>query len=882
MQLFTEPFIATSILWINISKQGSIMTFRTGSQVTSTGYNSILTTVTSVLTNFYGVTTYTSSVARPSTIKATDWQHLYNDIDRAYVHQTGNHLPFPSIQQGNKLRTSFANSLTNYASTILTNENNVHASQLVLDPIVRTSARSATWNSEIIHMIQYSWNSDTDAQHFFNQGGYIQPTVDVSLLDNSTTTNTNWINLINDVKNDAAFQSYKYNRAAYNGSLANYAKTETAGSISTIFTKVNGYTIQAQVNFSPAHLNDYITVFPTASLNEYYSTDASGGTLAPKPAAQLIEPLDVGGSLTYSILGFTPVSTVNINQYTTQTFTITINNSGTGNLNLSSFSFTSDTGTTLTTNSITANTMVINPSNIATITVVLNADTVATQNLYKGGYITVYSDSITGPVNIPVPVNVIQPIFAVNSNPTSVNATITKLLPQNANFTFSSGRYGTIQSISASVDNTTYFSITNHFPYGFYVTFNPPESTNTVVTASLTVICYPADSRQSPVTLIIPISYTVQIDDRNLGTWVGPFDNVNNVLGMSYDVIGGVRTLTVGFGIGTDSSTAITTPGASSYVSTYSLGIHGDANPSAGIPLYDSTAGAFGLFLKTYGAWITPNGGQSYNSAVTFSYTIDFPVNGIYTYKFSSYGSGEVYFNNNLLAVHNDPINYALGVMSVTTTTSNTLKFVINNSGGSAFALVITDPAGNIVWSTQTPKRTAYVYWQEVYRIPLTLGNSTYQSANYLVKATDDAAGYTYGYWCGSGATAGSLFSITDDGYGNLTFNMNPWTGTSTGHTPVNTTLFFSQYMQYYYSEADIRVLDLESPTSGTTHYFLGFDRNGVVQTSIVPFPAAPAAPVADVTNNRPYYDFFNYSGYYDGGSDSGGDSGGDGGDGGE
>jgi hypothetical protein len=835
------------------------MTFQIGSQVTATGYNSILTTVTSVLTTFYGVTTYASSVSSSALIKATDWQNLYNDIDRALVHQTGNHLTYPSVQKGNKIKTAFANSLTTSASTIFVNKANVDAGQLVLDPVVSTSARTAVWNSEIIHKIQYSWNTDADAQYFFNQGGYIQPTVDIALLDNSTTTNTNWVSLINNVKNDTAFQNYRYNRTAYNGSLANYSKTETAGSISTIFTKVNGRTIQAQVNFSPVLLTNYMTVYPTASLNEYYSTDVSGGVLAPRPAAQLIETLNVGGAATYAILGFTPVSAVNINQYATTTFTITINNSGTGDLTLSSFSFTSDTGTTLTSNSIVANTMVINPSNIATITVTLNASTASAEGLFNGGYVTVYSDSVTGSVKIPVPVNVIQPIFAATSNPTSVTATVTQLLPQQTNFTFSAGTYGTIGSISASISNTTYFTITNNQSYGFYVVFIPPESASTTVTATLSVTLTPVDTRQSPVTLTIPFTYTVQIINSNISTWTGPYDNYNNVLGMSYDIINGIRTLTVGYGTGNDGGGAIT-GGSPAFVSTYLLGKAGDPSPSKGLPLYNSTTRivystdiydnpvlteTFGSLLQTYGAWITPSGGSVYNSVIDISYTINFPSTGSYVFKFSSYGSGEVFFNGTSLTSYNDSSSNSQGTFNVSYTALNTIRFVINSGGGSngsGFAFVISDLGGTTIWSTNTPKRTAYQYWQEVYRIPLTLGNHTYQSASYLVKATDEAGGYTYGYWCGSGTTARSLFSITDDGNGNLSFNMNPWGNVDTSNQYVNTTLYLSQYMQYYYSEAGTRIQNLEQPIGGgsTTHYFLGFDRNGGIQTSIAAWPTRP------------------------------------------
>ena len=110
-------------------------------------------------------------------------------------------------------------------------------------------------------------------------------------------------------------------------------------------------------------------------------------------------------------------------------------------------------------------------------------------------------------------------------------------------------------------------------------------------------------------------------------------------------------------------------------------------------------------------------------------------------------------------------------------------------------------------------------------------------------------------------AATGNICTVYDNGTGNLSITINPSNGSYTGYGDVDLTTTNLQYLPYYYSEAEGRINNLESPINGVdTHYFLGFNNQGVVQTSQVPFPPAPPPPV-----------------YYDGGGDhGGGDSGGD------
>jgi hypothetical protein len=73
-----------------------------------------------------------------------------------------------------------------------------------------------------------------------------------------------------------------------------------------------------------------------------------------------------------------------------------------------------------------------------------------------------------------------------------------------------------------------------------------------------------------------------------------------------------------------------------------------------------------------------------------------------------------------------------------------------------------------------------------------------------------------------------------------LSITINPHDGNYTGYGDVDLTYINLQYLPYYYSEAEARINQLESPVSGQTKFFLGFDNQGTVTTSLVTFPPAP------------------------------------------
>ena len=142
---------------------------------------------------------------------------------------------------------------------------------------------------------------------------------------------------------------------------------------------------------------------------------------------------------------------------------------------------------------------------------------------------------------------------------------------------------------------------------------------------------------------------------------------------------------------------------------------------------------------------------------------------------------------------------------------------------------------------------TPYAFWANVCRIPFTGAAQVYYSNDHVVKTTD---GLNYNDYFGEYTAPGSMFVVSDDGYGSLTVEMNHLRELSTD-TDLNATLNNLTRAFYYYSDVDTvgRYEPLPAEYSapidsniGTTQMFVGFNYNtrdklAFVNTSIVPLP---------------------------------------------
>jgi hypothetical protein len=124
-----------------------------------------------------------------------------------------------------------------------------------------------------------------------------------------------------------------------------------------------------------------------------------------------------------------------------------------------------------------------------------------------------------------------------------------------------------------------------------------------------------------------------------------------------------------------------------------------------------------------------------------------------------------------------------------------------------------------------------YPFWAKVYRIPFTGSEQVYYSSDYVVKTTDDL---DYSTYFGEYHAPGSMFIVTDDGYGSLTIEINHLRELS-GDAATDVTLNNLTRAFYYYSGVDTlgryEPLPVEysvpiASNTATTNLFIGFEYN--------------------------------------------------------
>ena len=897
------------------------MTIHIGNSITATSYNSIVNSVNSVLGTYYGYPLASSAVTSGNVVTANDWNNLYSDINKTLIHQSGRGITFGNITTGTRLTSSFANSLTNLAQTINDHKPDVYyQTQVILDQATN-STRTATWGSPIVLKVQYTWRDGDHARYFFNQGGYIVATCQYNLAQSAlqNTTDIAWQQFISAFSSLTSFfpSAVAYDANNYTSSFTPYIANPPQGSIlpsgssiSVTYAKLADNVVEATMTFTPVGDGLSIGAYPIAGFKDYYS---NGSITTATPDIHVISYLSLSGSSVYGLLDYQSVPPITIHQYNTSSVTVRLVNHGAGTCTINSISFVDPSNNLSVSGSINAvpNTLAPNNASSSVINFIVNTGS-APQGEYQEAYLLITSDSIGGDLIVPLHIIVNYPVFQVQVSPTSVTHTLTTGTPVTQYFSYTSGLTGNIASVNLSQTDTTHYSVSSatnitgiEFVSGGFFgglipeiisnsgniisKFTPPGLTQigTITGAypdTITATFVPSDTNQSSVTKTIPISYTLNIQNQNLGTWISSLDRTNAVAGFSYDIIDGVKYLTIGFGMGADGSVPLQN-GGGVFASVKSLSIGQDSNPSSGIVLYPSTDPQnqydFCSFLKTYGAWFSGDGGRGFGGTIDTNkapYSFFVPAAGTYYYEISVSGSADLYINGVRVATWSDStssykgaVNLNAGVntcsfVMTSNTTGAVYPYDTNNSnassanlqltspewsnpsggiatsyGNSSIGISICDDNNNLYWSTLTPQRVAYKYWTEAYRIPLvdaSPGNpKVYLNGDYPIKLTDHALGNTHSSYCGTGANAGSMFVVIDDGHGNLTISMNPYQGTGTNNSQLDLTLGLSVALPFYFSNIGTRITNIGAATGSNTKFFLGFNNNGAVRTCQLPYP---------------------------------------------
>ena len=819
------------------------MTITANDLITTSSFNAIQATVADILASNdtgYGSNVSSTPVLKDNDITAVQWLAVWGDLGKIYAHQNNSALTAPFgvlvASTGSVVYANFADYVRTTADTLSTNRYTAAAGQLAAVTTNMISARTSAWGSDLVHQVTYVWGSTAEMNYFFNLGGYIDPVLS-SNGGSGGAEELAWGSLITTFNADDTNTQYK--RSKFSLGNPNQADTVVATD-GTRSIKINyavdknARTIVATVTFVWGARPGSTDIGISSTLKYWRSRNdvSPTGILSPVPQATTTVDLTTGGTITpvpvvTKILSVSPSSlTYNFTATTTSSYqTVTLTNNGNTALSVTNVNF--QTGGSFT---------AVVPTPLTTPTAIAAGDSVtfdlawyrATAGNGTVSMIITSDDTVNTTKTIPITLNCAAAPFDFNLSPSliTINKSDTAPYSQPITITPINGSFGSY-SASLSGANAGSFTITDT-PSGPTIGFDAVGKSNATYSATLSVTVN-SITKTVPITVILnaPQSY-------NIGTWLGAQAYDNAVVGMSYDMIGGQKYLTIGIGVGSDGSPTLDNSGTA-FPNANFLNYLGDVGYSTGVAMYSSiVSNRWNAFNITYGTWIKPNDVTPVGSFLTRSWTFTTLYTGNHTINTGVDNAGSLYIDGSYigeLGTYNSTntytVNLSAGAHSVR------VENLVNYGREAGVAVQILYNSTEI-WSTLTPVRTTapYLFWAEVSRIPITGSAQTYYSGDHLIKDTAAAIDSRYNDYFGSGSATGSLFTVVDDGYGNLTVTVNNRNSNTSGYTTVETTLNSLVYCLKYYEEAVSRFSNLSQPLpNNQTLIFNGFLADGTVRT---------------------------------------------------
>ena len=826
------------------------MTITANDLITTSSFNTIQATVSSVLASNdtgYGSNISSTPVLKDNDIAAINWLAVWGDLGKIYAHQNNTALtaPFGVIvaSTGSVVYANFADYVRSTADTLSTNRYTVAAGQLAAVTTNMISARTSAWGSNLVHQVTYVWDSTAEMNYFFNLGGYIDPVLS-SNGGSGTAEELAWQSLVTTFNADETNTQYKRSKFALGN--PNQADTVVADD-GTRSIKINyavdknTRTIVATVTLIWGSRPGSTDIGISSTLRYWRSRNdvTPTGILSPSPQATTTVDLATGGAITpvvipTKILAISPSSlSYTFTATTTSSFqTVTLTNNGNTTLSVTDVQFrTGGVFTAVVPTPLTSPTTIAAGANVT-------FDLAWYRTTAAEGYASIYvvSDDPVNPVQtLLVNLTCTALPFDFTLTPSSITVNQTDLSPYSQNIVITpiNGSFGSYSvSLSGPVGpfGTDAFTLTTP-TFGPSIRFLPVGKSNGTYTVNVNVTVN-SITKSVPISVILSAPQSYQI-----GGWLGQNAYNNAVVGMSYDMIGGQKYLTIGIGMGSDGSPTLDN-GGTAFPSFMNLNYLADEGYTNGVAMYApvSTSG-WNTFNATYATWCRPGDIGPLNRFFTRTWTFTTPYTGNHTIYTGVDNAGSLIIDDSYigeLGSYNYTTEYT--VYLTAGTHSITVQNVINTGYGAGVAVQIQYNNAQ-VWSTLTPKRAnnPYLYWAEVSRIPLTGGFQIYYSGDHIIKDTSVADGNRYQTYFGSGSALGSLFTVVDDGYGNLTITTNNlaqyW---QTLDSDLNTTLLGLQYCLKYYEEAVTRFPPLVTPLpNNQTLIFNGFASNGAIRTYI-------------------------------------------------
>ena len=381
------------------------------------------------------------------------------------------------------------------------------------------------------------------------------------------------------------------------------------------------------------------------------ATQTGGSLTSIRPSVQTTATFN--GSTSVPVVNDIPLLTVStltsffsIPNYYSNTQSVSMSNIGTAPVTVTNIVFTVKGVTPLFTflpgavlyNTVTntATTFTIDPGNTKEVWLQYKGDEVGEYE----NYISIISNSITGQYKVNTQ-QVVDNAVQITATPTSASTT-----------TVAYGEaYDVAYTLEASFNNTVINS--SEVTYSGVVTSgagwevlgqgstnneilvrfdsNHIGDVNGVYTSNITINGVYGGLGGSVTTVN---TATVNIDPtqfKNLGYWISPASSYNSIIGVSYDIIAGIKYLTIGVGTGAD-STPTYDQGGNVYASIITLGIK--AGPAAV---------RSNPYLGWANVWRFPIAGAA---ATYYSNTVDDGNNYVYKQKTTADLDYEYYFGS--------------------------------------------------------------------------------------------------------------------------------------------------------------------------------------------------------------------------------------------
>jgi hypothetical protein len=197
------------------------MPYSVGSTIEASTFNSLSGDMNTIFGLGFGDEGYgqgsITAVVAGSTIRATDWLDLRNNLDDAITHQgtasVGSSIPPTTDFQVGDLILAYDGTLGRWdlpATMASANDNRLNVdggqSTILTDKLI--SSRGTSWSTALQHIFTVTFNSNNNARHFFNSGGQIR--IRASRAGGAATPqNADWTSLL------SAAGTYSFGAADY-------------------------------------------------------------------------------------------------------------------------------------------------------------------------------------------------------------------------------------------------------------------------------------------------------------------------------------------------------------------------------------------------------------------------------------------------------------------------------------------------------------------------------------------------------------------------------------------------------------------------------------------------------------------------------------------